>query len=51
MTDATVGLIVGVLVVLVTRAIDWLLPKGWHFKAVERYGHRDHPEDTKDEDE
>ena len=48
MSDTTtIGLLVGVLVVLATRAIDWWFPKGWHFKGIRRYGEPDGEDDAK----
>jgi len=46
-SDTTIGLLVGVLVVLATRAIDWWFPKGWHFKGIRRYGEPDGEDDDK----
>lgn len=49
MSDAQWSLLVGVLVVIVTRLVDTLLPKGYVAKVVRKYLVKD--DDTPDEGE
>lgn len=39
------GAIVGV------RILDWLLPKGWHLRVIERWGAKDDDEPTKEKNQ
>lgn len=51
MDDSTKAALLGVLTYLTLRLVDYLLPKGRHWRWVERYSKDDddppHPEDEK----
>ncbi len=38
--------LLALLILLGWRAVDWIIPKGWHLKIVRRYGEKDTEEDT-----
>ena len=43
--DTTGAALLALLILLGMRAVDYILPKGWHLKLVRRYGEKD-KEDT-----
>lgn len=49
-SEATIAALAGIIVALGLRLIDALLPKGRHFKFVERYTVSDDPAGPEDEE-
>ena len=45
--DAGAALL-ALLILLGVRAVDWIIPKGWHLKFVRRYGEKDKTEEDDD---
>ena len=47
MSDQVWALIVGGVIMVLIRLLDWILPKGHHFKWVRKYGTRNRARPTR----
>lgn len=46
MSDAW-GILAGLATLLVLRVVDYFLPKGWHYKNLEKYASRNNEDEEK----